>query len=81
MRGPDDFDKLSDADRDQVKKLESDVEKWFDEGHHTYMVNTNEPRDPVIPRKVWAELIRQAKKAGWVASLQGAMVNITKPQP
>lgn len=78
MRGPDDFDKLTEADLEQVKELESEVEKWFDDGHRTYMVNTNEPKAQKIPRRVWAELVRVAAVAGWQASLQGAMVEITK---
>lgn len=77
MKGPGDFDKLSDEDLTKVEEIVADVEKWFEEGRETYHINWF--LDKSAPERVWKEVVKRADAAGWDASMSGAIVEIRKP--
>lgn len=80
VRGPQDFEKLTKEDLEQVKDLLTQMEQWFEQGHEAYRWNTvadNNSRK--IPRKVLKEFVRRADEAGWDATFSGAIVEIRRP--
>lgn len=80
VRGPQDFEKLTKEDLEQVKDLLTQMEQWFEQGHETYRWNTVADADSrKIPRKILKEFVRRADDAGWDATLSGAIVEIRRP--
>ncbi len=83
MRGPKDFEeKLTPEDLKAVEGLERAVETWFDDPKRHAEVSYNTVLDePRHPRRVWEELIKNARHAGWDAQMHGSTVIIRRPNP
>ena len=53
------------------------ADQWLRDGHREYCVNTIEQRG--IPDGVWKTVVSNAQRAGWNATMRGAIVSIRRP--
>lgn len=83
MRAPGEFLWRPSADELQaMANIEQTAEQWFTDhpnaGH--VVLNKDGPEHRAVVPRVWLEVVRRARAAGWRAHIRGRRVVVAKPR-